>query len=63
MLKRLIAKVTGGAVQSHKMSYEEARTALETHAHKARLFLAGQSEVEPEILYYLATDETVAVRR
>ena len=63
MLKRLIAKVTGGAVPSHKMSYEEARTALETHAHKARLFLAGQSEVEPEILYYLATDETVAVRR
>jgi len=64
MLKRLIAKVTGGQpALSAKMSYEEARTALETHAHNARLFLANQSEVEPEILYYLATDQAAEVRR
>jgi uncharacterized protein (DUF2336 family) len=62
MLKRLIAKVTG-ADAPHKMSYEEARAALESHAHKARLFLSKQPEVEPEILYYLATDETAEVRR
>jgi len=66
MLKRLIARVTGAAASAappHKMSYEEARAALETHAHKARHFLAGQPEVEPEILYYLATDQSVDVRR
>jgi len=64
MLKRLIARVTGGEPSpSHKMSYEEARAALETHAHRARHFLAGQSEIEPEILYYLATDQAVEVRR
>src|SRR6185436_2370558 len=62
MLKRLFAKVVG-ADAPHKMSYEEARAALETHAHKARLFLSKQTEVEPEILYYLATDEAVEVRR
>lgn len=62
MLKRLFAKVTGTDAP-HKMSYEEARNALETHAHKARLFLSKQPEVEPEILYYLATDEAVEVRR
>lgn len=64
MLKRLFGKAAGGvSPPSHKMSYEEARTALETHAHKARHFLAGQPEVEPEILYYLATDQAVEVRR
>ncbi|MBI1211769.1 MAG: DUF2336 domain-containing protein [Alphaproteobacteria bacterium] len=62
MLKRLLARVTG-ADTPHKMSYEEARTALETHAHKARLFLSKQTEVEPEILYYLATDDSPDVRR
>jgi uncharacterized protein (DUF2336 family) len=45
------------------MTYEEARAALESHAHNARCFLAGRSDVEPEILYYLAGDETVEVRR
>src|SRR4026207_1306742 len=62
MLKRLIARVTG-ADAPPKMSYEEARAALESHAHKARLFLSPQPEVEREILYYLATDEAVEVRR
>lgn len=45
------------------MSYEDARAALETHAHNARRYLAGRPDVEPEILYYLANDESVAVRR
>ena len=62
MLKRLFGRVSGGD-QPHKMSYEEARNALESHAHKARHFLARQPEVEPEILYYLSTDESVEVRR
>ena len=66
MLKRLFGKAAGGtspSSPSQKMSYEEARAALETHAHKARHFLAGQPDVEPEILYYLATDQADEVRR
>jgi uncharacterized protein (DUF2336 family) len=63
MLKRLIGRLAGREAQQGKMSYEEARTALESHAHRSRKFLAARSDVEPEILYYLATDEAVDVRR
>jgi uncharacterized protein (DUF2336 family) len=61
MLKRLFSRKQDAPPK--RMSYEEARAALETHAHNARCFLAGRSDVEPEILYYLATDDTVEVRR
>jgi uncharacterized protein (DUF2336 family) len=63
MLKRLISRLAGQEARSGKMSYEEARAALESHALKARRFLAGRPDVEPEILYYLASDEAVDVRR
>jgi uncharacterized protein (DUF2336 family) len=63
MLKRLISKLAGQESGQSKMSYEEARAALESHALKARRFLAGRPDVEPEILYYLASDEEVDVRR
>lgn len=62
MLKRLISKITDSAPKG-PMSYEEARASLETHAHNARRYLAGRPDVEPEILYYLATDESQEVRR
>ena len=62
MLKRLISKITDSTPKG-PMSYEEARASLETHAHNARRFLAGRADVEPEILYYLATDESEAVRK
>lgn len=63
MLKRLINKLAGREAREGKMSYEEARAALESHALKARRFLAGRPDVEPEILYYLASDDEVDVRR
>lgn len=63
MLKRLISRLAGQEARKGKMSYEEARAALESHALKARRFLAGRPDVEPEILYYLASDEAVDVRR
>lgn len=63
MLKRLISRLAGHEARKGKMSYEEARAALESHALKARRFLAGRPDVEPEILYYLAADEAVDVRR
>lgn len=59
MLKQMIGKIA----ERPRMSYEDARAALETHAHNARRYLAGRPDVEPEILYYLANDESVAVRR
>lgn len=63
MLKRLISRFAGHEARKGKMPYEEARAALESHALKARRFLAGRPDVEPEILYYLAADEAVDVRR
>ena len=63
MLKRLISRLAGQEARKGRMSYEEARTALESHALKARRFLARRPDVEPEILYYLAADEAVDVRR
>lgn len=62
MLKRLIRKISDAPAE-RRMSYEEARASLEAHAYKARQFLAGRPDVEPEILYYLATDDSVEVRR
>jgi len=59
MLKHMIGKIA----ERPRMSYEDARAALETHAHNARRYLAGRPDVEPEILYYLANDGSVAVRR
>jgi hypothetical protein len=63
MLKRMISDIGGREAPRGRMSYAEARASLERHAHNARLFLAARADVEPEILYYLANDETAEVRR
>ncbi len=63
MLKRMISDIGGREAPRGKMSYAEARASLERHAHDARLFLAARTDVEPEILFYLANDETTEVRR
>jgi uncharacterized protein (DUF2336 family) len=63
MLKRLFGKLTRTAPEARPLTYEEARASLETHARNSRLFLAGRADVQPEVLYYLASDETVEVRR
>ncbi len=63
MLKWLKSQFVPHASDNRKMSYEEARTALETHALRLREQLAGQEGVEPEILYFLASDQSVKVRR
>ncbi len=63
MLKRLFDTLAGYGPRRAKMSYEEAREALESHAKRARRFLAARADVEPEILYYLASDESVEIRR
>lgn len=61
MLKKLLDKIV--PVKPEKMTYEQARAALESHARNARRFLAGRADVEPEILYYLASDESTDVRK
>lgn len=63
MLKRMLSDMAARDVRPGKMSYADARASLERHAHEARMFLAARADVEPEILYYLAGDETVDVRR
>ncbi len=59
MLKRLFRRLTGRAAPS----YEAARAVLEREDVAARRGLAGAEGVEPEILYYLATDADPETRR
>lgn len=63
MLKRMMSEKGAREARPRKMSYDEARATLERHAHNARLFLAARADVEPEILYHLASDDTADVRR
>lgn len=49
--------------RTRRMTYAEARDALATQALRIREHLAGEAGVEPEILYYLANDESVSIRR
>jgi len=62
MLKRLF-KRDSGATRADKITYTEARDALETHNIEARRDLAQRHDVEPEILYYLAEDSTAEIRQ
>lgn len=45
------------------LTYEEARSVLEDQNRDSKLELAARSDAQPEILYYLATDESANVRR
>src|SRR5258705_5181501 len=46
-----------------KLSYEEARSVLETHKKQLEEELAARSDAEPEMLYYLAERGAPKVRR
>ena len=63
MLKWLKETFASNASSPKKLSYEDARAALESHAKRIREQLAEQESVEPEILYYLASDQSPIVRR
>lgn len=45
------------------MSYDDSKTLARDHHSATRRKLAARKDVRPEILYYLATDELVEVRR
>ena len=63
MLTWLKKKMVTEEERTRRMTYEEARDALATQALRIREHLAGEAGVEPEILYYLANDESVSIRR
>jgi uncharacterized protein (DUF2336 family) len=63
MFKALINRLRGRPALPAKLSYEQARSALEAHSAELRRDLAGRAGVEPEILYFLAEDGDADIRR
>ena len=63
MLKSLVTRLFGARALPRDLSYEDARDALESHSLNARRELAGRKDAEPEMLYFLASDERADVRR
>jgi len=59
MLGKLIRGVFGGRPQD----YEAQKAAIEAGSESARRKLAGREDTKPEILYYLAEDQSPSVRR
>lgn len=57
-LKRLV----GARELPEKLSYEKARAVLESQERSAQQELAGRSDAEPEMLYYLAGNADEATR-
>lgn len=63
MFKAIIGRLLGGRRLPRQLSYEAARDVLESQAADLKRELAGRSDAEPEMLYYLAGDEAPEVRR
>lgn len=61
MLKIIMDRIFGDP--NKKFSYEEAKAALEKRNSQDKQKLAGHKGTKPEILYYLATDKSAAIRR
>lgn len=61
MLKNFVQRLFGNS--DKKYSYEEARDALEEKNNQDKHRLASHKDTKPEILYYLATDKSAAIRR
>ena len=63
MLKRFTRKFLGKNSLPDALSYEQARDILVGANEETRSALAGRDDIEPEILYYLASDDSLDVRR
>ena len=50
-------------ITGQKVTYEQARALLDHPDQDVRLTLASRDDLEPEILYFLARDPDIAVRR
>lgn len=62
MLKRLFKRSFADDEDDLALSYEEQRARLESGAASDRLALAGSRGTRPEVLYFLATDQSADVR-
>lgn len=63
MLKWLFGRKQGGAKNQELPTYEESRDIAASGGTDKRRWLASQQGLQPEFLYYFATDKDVAVRR
>ncbi len=63
MFAKMIGRLLGRPSLPQDLSYEKARGALETRSLDLRRELSARTDVEPEILYYLAGDDNAGVRR
>lgn len=59
LIKRLLGRVRSG----QSLSYDEAKQLARHSDPKVRRQLAGRSDLQPEIIYYLAEDPVPEVRR
>ncbi len=58
-----LKRLTGPNAQSREaLAYEEARTLLESKDTRARRALAARDDLEPEMLYFLASDDDTPTR-
>jgi len=58
-----LKELLGGMFKSGKIPYEKAKEMARHQDVAVRLELAGREDLKPEILYYLAEDDDVGVRR
>lgn len=63
MFDRVMNFVRGRAPLPEDIKYEDARAILEEQNRSAKRELAVREDIEPEILYYLASDDSPEVRR
>lgn len=63
MLKKLLSRLPIGRKLPKELEYSEARSVLEKNQAAQRVELADRRDTPPEMLYYLAGDESVKVRR
>ncbi|MEQ9112122.1 MAG: DUF2336 domain-containing protein [Rhodospirillaceae bacterium] len=61
MAKDQLVRLLGS--HDHALNYEQARDLLDHPDSDVRLALANRSDLEPEILYFLARDPDIIVRR
>lgn len=62
MLKRIIDQFKPKPKLGRALTYEKARSALETEAESLHRQLAGRTDAPPEVLYYLAENGKPSVR-
>jgi len=63
MLKLFTRKMNGKSGLPKTLDYEQARDFLSDSSDEIRTELARRDDIEPEILYYLASDDSSVVRR